>query len=165
MQIHGRFPQVRMRRMRRDDFTRRLMREHVLTTNDLIYPVFIIDGKNRTVPVDSMPGVKRYTVDQLLRHAEAALREVKLGAEKEVTVKGMLKVNAHVQTGARIRLRSFAGINADAARGDLGANLEADGVGFVRAASGRRLHFRDGALGRDFGPTRRLGGVRGRSES
>jgi porphobilinogen synthase len=63
-----------MRRMRKDEFSRRLMREHRLTTDDLIYPVFLIDGKNRTVPVASMPGVKRYTVDQLLRHAETALR-------------------------------------------------------------------------------------------
>jgi porphobilinogen synthase len=63
-----------MRRMRKDEFSRRLMRENRLTTDDLIYPVFIIDGKNRTVPVDSMPGVKRHTVDQLLRHAETALR-------------------------------------------------------------------------------------------
>lgn len=70
----GRFPAVRMRRMRKDEFSRRLMREHRLTTDDLIYPVFIIDGKNRTVPVDSMPGIKRHTVDQLLRHAETALR-------------------------------------------------------------------------------------------
>ncbi len=70
----GRFPAVRMRRMRKDEFSRRLMREHRLTTDDLIYPVFLIDGKNRTVPVASMPGVKRYTVDQLLRHAETALR-------------------------------------------------------------------------------------------
>ncbi len=70
----GRFPAVRMRRMRKDEFSRRLMREHRLTTDDLIYPMFLIDGKNRTVPVASMPGVKRYTVDQLLRHAETALR-------------------------------------------------------------------------------------------
>jgi len=70
----GRFPAVRMRRIRKDEFSRRLMREHRLTTDDLIYPVFLIDGKNRTVPVASMPGVKRYTVDQLLRHAETALR-------------------------------------------------------------------------------------------
>jgi len=70
----GRFPAVRMRRMRKDEFSRRLMRENRITTDDLIYPVFIIDGKNRTVPVDSMPGVKRHTVDQLLRHAETALR-------------------------------------------------------------------------------------------
>jgi porphobilinogen synthase len=63
-----------MRRMRKDEFSRRLMRENRLTTDDLIYPVFIIDGKNRTVPVDSMPGINRHTVDQLLRHAEAVLR-------------------------------------------------------------------------------------------
>ena len=46
MKVYGTFPSVRMRRMRRDDFSRRLMREHVLTTNDLICPVFVLDGKN-----------------------------------------------------------------------------------------------------------------------
>ncbi len=66
----GRFPQRRMRRMRRDDFSRRLMRETRLTTNDLIYPVFVLDGKNRTEAVPSMPGVKRYTLDKLLPHVE-----------------------------------------------------------------------------------------------
>jgi porphobilinogen synthase len=69
----GEFPRVRMRRMRRDDFSRRLMREHVLTTNDLIYPVFVIDGKNRTEPVASMPGVLRHTIDRLVAHAGACL--------------------------------------------------------------------------------------------
>src|SRR5689334_19004710 len=69
----GEFPRVRMRRMRRDDFSRRLMREHVLTPDDLIYPVFVIDGKNRTEAVPSMPGVSRYTVDRLLGHVEACL--------------------------------------------------------------------------------------------
>ncbi len=73
MSPSGKYPAVRMRRMRRDDFSRRLMREHRLTTDDLIYPVFIIDGKNRTVAVDSMPGVQRYTIDQLLRHADHCL--------------------------------------------------------------------------------------------
>jgi porphobilinogen synthase len=62
-----------MRRMRRDDFSRRLMREHTFTADDLIYPVFVIDGKNRTEAVPSMPGVERYTVDRLLRHAESCL--------------------------------------------------------------------------------------------
>jgi len=63
-----------MRRMRKDEFSRRLMRENRLTTDDLICPVFIIEGKNRTEPVDSMPGVLRYTVDKLLRHAEACMK-------------------------------------------------------------------------------------------
>lgn len=70
----GKFPAVRMRRMRKDDFSRRLMCEHRLTTDDLIYPVFVIDGKNRTAAVDSMPGVHRYTVDKLLRHAESCVK-------------------------------------------------------------------------------------------
>jgi len=70
MNIFGRYPAVRMRRMRRDDFSRRMMREHVLSANDLIYPVFVLDGKNRTQHVDSMPGVQRYSLDRLLPVAE-----------------------------------------------------------------------------------------------
>ena len=70
MNIYGSFPSVRMRRMRRDDFSRRLMRESVLTADDLIYPVFVLDGKNRTEKVSSMPGVNRVTIDRLLKVAE-----------------------------------------------------------------------------------------------
>ena len=73
MQVYGSFPAVRMRRMRRDDFSRRLMREHVLTTDDLIYPVFLLDGARRTEKVPSMPGVERMTIDRLLPVAEACL--------------------------------------------------------------------------------------------
>ncbi len=69
----GRFPHRRMRRNRRDAFSRRLVREHVLTSNDLIYPVFVIDGENRTEPVNSMPGVERMTIDRLLSVAERCL--------------------------------------------------------------------------------------------
>ena len=54
MKILGKFPQRRMRRNRRDEFSRRLVRENRLTTDDLIYPVFVIDGKRRTEAVDSM---------------------------------------------------------------------------------------------------------------
>jgi porphobilinogen synthase len=66
-----RFP-VRPRRMRRDEFSRRLMREHVLTANDLIYPVFVHEEKGRA-PVGSMPGVERLSIDELLRVGEQAL--------------------------------------------------------------------------------------------
>jgi len=59
-----------MRRMRRDEFSRRLRREHRLTTDDLIYPVFVTEGRNRAEAVPSMPGVKRYSVDRLVAHAE-----------------------------------------------------------------------------------------------
>jgi len=76
MQVYGSFPSIRMRRMRRDEFSRRLMREHVLTPDDLIYPVFVIEGRGRTQAVASMPGVSRYTPDKLLPVAE---RCVKLG--------------------------------------------------------------------------------------
>jgi len=74
VKIYGEFPSVRMRRMRRDEFSRRLMREHVLSTNDLIYPVFVIDGKARTEEVASMPGVERFTIDKLLPVAEQCLK-------------------------------------------------------------------------------------------
>ena len=73
MKVYGSYPSVRMRRMRHDDFSRRMMREHVLTTNDFIWPVFVIDGKSATQPVPSMPGVERYTLDRLLPVAEEAL--------------------------------------------------------------------------------------------
>jgi len=74
MQIYGRFPGVRMRRMRRDDFSRRLMRETTLTAGDLIYPVFVTEGKGRTQAVPSMPGVSRYTRYKLLPVAERCLK-------------------------------------------------------------------------------------------
>ena len=69
MHIPGQFPQRRMRRNRRDDFSRRLVREHTLTIDDLIYPVFVMEGRQRTEPVASMPGVERHTLDTLLKRA------------------------------------------------------------------------------------------------
>jgi len=64
------FPHFRPRRMRRDDFSRRLMRENILTTNDLIYPVFIVEGTQVRQAVASMPGVERVSVDVLMGVAE-----------------------------------------------------------------------------------------------
>lgn len=63
------FPQRRMRRLRKHDFSRRLVAENQLTPNDLIYPVFVIEGENERVKVPSMPGVERLTIDQLLVEA------------------------------------------------------------------------------------------------
>ncbi|QEY25986.1 porphobilinogen synthase [Neisseria zalophi] len=71
---HRSMPHSRMRRMRKDDFSRRLMREHTLTTNDLIYPVFVLEGSNAEEAVHSMPGVKRQSLDKLLNTAEEALK-------------------------------------------------------------------------------------------
>lgn len=67
-------PFTRMRRMRRDDFSRRLMRESCLTTDDLIYPVFVLEGKNQEQEIASMPNVKRQSIDLLLKTAERACR-------------------------------------------------------------------------------------------
>ncbi len=64
-----RYPNTRPRRMRKDDFSRRLMRENILTTNDLIYPVFVLEGDNRTEAVPSMPSVSRQSIDILLKTA------------------------------------------------------------------------------------------------
>jgi porphobilinogen synthase len=74
MKVYGSFPGVRMRRMRRSEFSRRLMQESVLSAGDLIYPVFIIDGKGRTEKVDSMPGIERYTLDRLFPVADQCLK-------------------------------------------------------------------------------------------
>jgi porphobilinogen synthase len=73
MNVYGSFPAVRMRRMRRDEFSRRLMRESVLTTDDLIYPVFLLEGARHVEKVGSMPGIERMTIDRLLPVAEKCL--------------------------------------------------------------------------------------------
>jgi porphobilinogen synthase len=67
------YPATRMRRMRRDAFSRRLMREHRLSPDDLIYPVFVRDGTGLREPVASMPGINRVSIDELLHLAERAL--------------------------------------------------------------------------------------------
>ena len=67
------YPMTRMRRMRKDAFSRRLMREHRLTPDDLIYPVFVLEGKGQREEVASMPGVERLSIDLLLAEAEQLL--------------------------------------------------------------------------------------------
>ena len=69
----GDFPAVRLRRMREHDFTRRMMRETSLGVDDLIYPVFIIEGDNQRVPVPAMPGVERLSIDVLVDEARACM--------------------------------------------------------------------------------------------
>ena len=65
---------TRMRRNRKSEWARRLVRENVLTTNDLIWPLFVIDGDNKRAPIASMPGVERLSVDQAVRDAERAVK-------------------------------------------------------------------------------------------
>ena len=63
--ITGKYPSLRLRRSRKNDWSRRLIEENNLTPNDFILPIFIIDGKNKKIPIKSMPGVYRYTLDKL----------------------------------------------------------------------------------------------------
>jgi porphobilinogen synthase len=65
----GEFPRTRLRRMRRDAFSRRLMREHTLSADNLIYPMFVIEGRDRREAIPSMPDIERVTIDQLVREA------------------------------------------------------------------------------------------------
>jgi len=65
------YPTTRMRRMRRDDFSRRLMRETTLTPDDFIYPVFVLEGQGEREPVPSMPGIERMSIDLLVEEAQA----------------------------------------------------------------------------------------------
>jgi porphobilinogen synthase len=106
----GRFPRVRMRRMRRDRFSRDLMREARLSASDLIQPVFVIDGKNRSEPVSSMPGINRTSVDLLLRQGEVlsklgvpavALFPVVESAKKSLQAEEAFNPDGLVQTTVR----------------------------------------------------------------
>ena len=72
--LNRNFPANRMRRMRKDEFSRRLMRETRLTTDDLIFPVFIVEGENQQQPIASMPGMFRLSIDNLLAEAEQLLQ-------------------------------------------------------------------------------------------
>jgi porphobilinogen synthase len=73
MNFAGRFPQTRMRRMRRDDFSRRLMRENRLTPDDLIYPCFVCDGTAWEEPIASLPGIARKSIDLLVLDAQTCV--------------------------------------------------------------------------------------------
>ena len=75
----GDFPRTRLRRMRRDDFSRRLMRETTLSADNFIYPMFVIEGSRKREPIASMPGIERVTIDELVREAES-LVELKIPA-------------------------------------------------------------------------------------
>ena len=103
MHALGKYPHKRMRRMRHDEFSRRLMRETLLTPADLIYPVFVLDGNNRSEKVASMPGVVRQTLDKLLHQAEEC---TKLGIPAlaifpviDVPLKSLDAVEAHNPEG------------------------------------------------------------------
>ena len=73
--ITGKYPSLRLRRSRKDDWSRRLIEENNLTPNDFILPIFIIDGKNKKIPIKSMPGVYRYTLDRLSFVVDKALNK------------------------------------------------------------------------------------------
>ncbi|HXG37063.1 MAG TPA: porphobilinogen synthase [Dehalococcoidia bacterium] len=73
MNVYGQYPQRRMRRMRRDEFSRRMMAESRLTPDDLVYPVFLLEGSGRAEPVASLPGVARISLDRLFAQAERCL--------------------------------------------------------------------------------------------
>jgi porphobilinogen synthase len=68
------FPNTRLRRMRRDEFSRRLMRETQLTADALIYPIFVVEGRQQRQPVLSMPGIERLSIDELLHECESLLK-------------------------------------------------------------------------------------------
>ena len=73
--ITGKYPSLRLRRGRKSDWSRRLIQENNLTPNDFILPIFIIDGKNKKIPIKSMPGVYRYTLDKLNYLVDKAIKD------------------------------------------------------------------------------------------
>ena len=70
----GSFPKTRLRRNRKADWSRRLVRENTLSSNDLIWPIFIREGKNIKEPIKTMPGVYRYSLDKIEKLVERAIR-------------------------------------------------------------------------------------------
>ena len=122
----GDYPEVRLRRMREHDFTRRMMRENLLTPADLIYPVFIIEGENQRDPVPAMPGVERLSIDLLIEEARItmelgipALALFPVTPEKKKTADGREAWNpdALVQVATRALKSAVPGLGivADAA--------------------------------------------------
>ena len=75
MIITGKIPSMRLRRNRKFEWTRRLIQESSLSTNDLILPIFLIDGKNKIQPIKTMPGINRYTIDKLTKVIDSALSQ------------------------------------------------------------------------------------------
>ena len=73
MIITGKYPNLRLRRNRKQDWTRRLLEESTLSTNDFILPIFLIDGKNKIQPIKTMPGVYRYSINKLGKVVDKAL--------------------------------------------------------------------------------------------
>ena len=75
MKYYGSYPQTRLRRNRKRDWSRRLIQENNLSTNDLIWPIFIREGKNIIEPIKSMPGVNRYSIDNVEKLIERAIKK------------------------------------------------------------------------------------------
>ena len=73
--ITGKFPSLRLRRSRKSDWSRRLIEENNLTSNDFILPIFLIEGKNKKQEIKSMPGVYRYTLDKISRLVDNAIKK------------------------------------------------------------------------------------------
>ena len=72
--ITGKFPSLRLRRSRKNDWSRRLVEENNLSSNDFILPIFLIDGRNKRLPIKSMPGVYRYTLDKINTIVDKAIK-------------------------------------------------------------------------------------------
>ena len=117
--LPGRFPRTRLRRLRADDFSRRLVRESRVTVDDLIEPVFVIEGKNKAEPVASMPGVTRVTLDLLLKQAEAwmklglpaiALFPVTPKEKKSLNAKEAYNARGLAQRAVRELKKNFPGL-------------------------------------------------------
>ncbi|BDM63039.1 delta-aminolevulinic acid dehydratase [Shewanella sp. NFH-SH190041] len=114
--ITSAFPNRRMRRMRKHDFSRRLMAENQLSVNDLIYPMFVLEGNNRTEQIASMPGIERYSIDLLLKEAEElvalgipmiALFPVTPAEKKTLMAEEAYNADALVQRAVRALKREF----------------------------------------------------------
>ena len=75
MKVKGNFPSTRLRRVRSSNWVRRLVTEHSLSANDLILPIFLTEGKNKKIPIKSMPGVFRFSINKLGEIVDKAIKK------------------------------------------------------------------------------------------
>jgi porphobilinogen synthase len=131
------FPKIRMRRMRRDEFSRRLMRETQLTVDALIYPMFVVEGRKQRQPVASMPGIERVSVDELLRIPAIALFPVTPPEKKTLDARESWNPEGIAQQAVRAVKKEFPalGVITDVALDPFtthGQDGLIDGAGYVQ---------------------------------
>ena len=93
MIITGKYPNLRMRRSRKNSWSRRLVQENSLSYNDLILPIFLTDGSNQKIPIKSMPNIYRYSIDRLSKIIEKSIKKKNNAKDNKIPSKNQRKID------------------------------------------------------------------------